>query len=218
VIIGSPPQDVKYKGEKGEIVIGDRNIIREFVTVHLPSGEGKKTIIGNDNFIMVHAHVPHNCRIGNQTVIGGYCGLAGYTEIGDQVTIGGLAGIHQFTRIGRLAMIGAQSKVLQDIPPFMLAEGHPAQIRGVNSIGLQRRGISSEAITEIKKAFKLIYESNNSPSKALDEIKKRLRPLPEIEELVRFLSKDSHRGITRKAAIEEEAEELVFPDIPELGI
>lgn len=98
VSIGLPPQDVKYKGEKGEVVIGDKNLIREFVTIHCPSAGGQ-TVIGNENFIMVHAHVPHNCRIGNQVVIGGYVGLAGFTEIQDQVIIGGLAGVHQFCRI-----------------------------------------------------------------------------------------------------------------------
>jgi UDP-N-acetylglucosamine acyltransferase len=218
VSIGAPPQDVKYKGEKGEVIIGDKNIIREFVTIHLPSGEGNKTIIGNENFIMVHAHIPHNCKIGNQVVIGGYVGLAGYTEIEDQVTIGGLAGIHQFVRIGRLSMVGAQSKVLQDVPPFMLVEGHPAQIRSINTIGLQRRGVSNEAIAEVRKAFKLIYESGNNTEKAITEMKKRLRPLPEIEQLTRFLEKESHRGINKKTALEEEAEELILPEIPELGI
>jgi len=217
VTIGTPPQDFKYKGEKGEIVIGDRNLIREFVTIHLPTGGGQ-TVIGNENFIMVHAHIPHNCRIGSQTVIGGYVGLAGHTIIEDQVTIGGLAGVHQFVRIGRLAMIGAQSKVLQDIPPFMLVEGSPAQVRGVNSVGLQRRGVSQEAQSEIKKAFRLIYESGHSPAKAAEEIKKRLRLLPEIEQIVAFLEEESKRGINRKTALEEESEELIFPEIPELGI
>jgi UDP-N-acetylglucosamine acyltransferase len=216
--IAAPPQDVKYKNEKGQVVIGDKNIIREFVTIHLPSGEGSQTVIGNENFIMVHAHIPHNCRIGNQVVIGGYVGMAGYTQIDDQVIIGGLAGIHQFVRIGRMTMIGAQSKVTQDIPPFMLVEGNPAQIRGVNSIGLQRRGVSNEAQTEIKKAFKLVYEAGNNVAKAAKEIKKRLRPLPEIKELSQFLEEESKRGISRKTAIEAEADELVIPEIPELGI
>lgn len=218
VTIGASPQDFKYKGEKGEVVIGDKNIIREFVTVHLPSGKGGKTIIGNENFIMVHAHVPHNCKIGNQVVIGGYVGLAGYTEIYDQVIIGGLAGIHQHVRIGRLTMVGAQSKIVQDVPPFMLVEGNPAQVRGVNSIGLQRRGASKAAIAEIKKAFKLIYESGHNISQAAKEIKKRLNPLPETEEIIRFLEEESKRGISKKTALEKESEELVIPEIPELGI
>ncbi len=218
VSIGAPPQDVKYKGEKGEIIIGDKNTIREFVTIHLPAGTGGQTIIGDENYIMVHAHIPHNCKIGNHVVIGGYVGLAGYTEIGDQVLIGGLAGIHQFVRIGRLTMVGAQSKVVQDIPPFMLIEGNPAQIRGVNSIGLQRRGVSKDAIAEIKKALKIIYESGKNRTQAAAEIKKRLRPLLEIEQLIHFLKTESKRGISKKTALEEEAEELLFPEIPELGI
>jgi UDP-N-acetylglucosamine acyltransferase len=218
VTIGAPPQDAKYKGEKGEVIIGDNNIIREFVTIHLPSGEGNKTIIGSENFIMVHAHVPHNCKIGNQVVIGGYVGLAGYTQIDDQAIIGGMAGIHQFVRIGRLAMVGAQSKVVRDVPPFMIIDGNPAQVRAVNSIGLQRRGYSVEAQTEIKKSFKLIYESGHNAQKAASEIKKRLRPLSEIELLTKFLQEESKRGISKKTAIESEAEELVLPEIPELGI
>ena len=216
--IGVPPQDVKYKGEKGEVIIGDNNIIREYVTIHLPSGEGNKTEIGNDNFIMVHAHIPHNCNIGNQVVVGGYVGLAGYTQIDDQAIIGGMAGIHQFVRIGRLAMVGAQSKVLRDVPPFMIIDGNPAQVRSVNAIGLQRRGISNETQAEIKKAFKLIYESGLNSQKAAAEIKKRLRPLPEVELLATFLEEESKRGISKKTAIEAEAEELVIPEIPELGI
>lgn len=218
VVIGAAPQDIKYKGEKGEIIIGDRNIIREYVTIHLPSGTGNKTIIGNDNMIMVHAHIPHNCTIGSQVIIGGYVGLAGYTEIQDQVIIGGLAGIHQFVRIGKLTMVGAQSKVLQDVPPFMMVEGNPAQIRGINAIGMQRRGIGNEAITEVKKAFKFIYESGNNTAKAAEEIKKRLRPLPEIEQIISFLENESKRGISKKTAVEQEAEELIFPEIPDLGI
>jgi UDP-N-acetylglucosamine acyltransferase len=217
VSIAAAPQDLKYKGEKGEVIIGDKNVIREFVTIHLPAGENGKTVIGNENFIMIHAHIPHNCRIGNQVVLCGYVGLAGYTEIDDQVIIGGLAGVHQFVRIGRLAMIGGQSKIVQDIPPFMLADGNPAQIRGINAIGLQRRGVSNEAQAEIKKAFKFIYEAGNNAAKAAEEIKKRLRPLPEIEQLIAFLSAESRRGISRKTAVEETID-LLFPEIPELGI
>jgi len=217
VTIGAPPQDYKYKGEKGEIKIGDKNIIREFVTIHTPSGGGE-TVIGSENMIMVHAHIPHNCRIGNQVIIGGYVGLAGYTDIGDQVVIGGLAGIHQFVRIGRLTMVGAQSKVTQDIPPFMLVEGNPAQVRSVNSIGLQRRGVSQDAQAEIRKAFKLVYESGHKTADSAREIRKRLRPLPEIEQIAVFLENESHRGISRKTAFEIEAEELILPEIPELGL
>jgi UDP-N-acetylglucosamine acyltransferase len=218
VSIAATPQDLKYKGEKGEVIIGDNNVLREFVTIHLPTGEGKKTIIGNENFIMVHAHIAHNCVVGNQVIIGAYAGLSGYTEVEDQAVIAGLTGVHQFARIGRLAMIGANSKILRDTPPFMLVDGNPAQIRGINLIGMQRRGISNEAQTEIKKAFKLMYESRNNTAGALVEIKKRLRRLPEIEHIIQFLETESKRGINKKTAIEVEAEELILPEIPELGI
>lgn len=219
VSIGAAPQDIKYKGEKGEIIIGNKNTIREFVTIHLPvGGEGSKTIIGNENYIMIHAHIPHNCEIGNQVVVGGYVGLAGYTKIEDQVIIGGMAGIHQFVRIGKLAMIGAQSKIVQDIPPFMLVEGSPAEARGVNSIGMQRRGISFESQAEIKKAFKVIYETKQSTEKIIEELNKRLRPLDEINYLVKFLEQESKRGISKKVAIDEVEDDLILPEVPELGI
>lgn len=218
VSIGIDPQDISYTGQKGQIVIGDKNVIREFVTIHLPSKENGKTIIGNENYIMVHAHIPHDCTIGNQTVIGGYVGLAGHTTIEDQAIIGGMSGIHQFVRIGRLAMVGAQTKVVQDIPPFMLVEGNPAQVRSINLIGLQRKGFSQEAIAEIKKAFKIIYETKQRTPAIVDELKKRLRPLDEVNHLINFLATESRRGINKKVALEEIGEDLIFPEIPELGI
>ena len=225
VSIGTPPQDYKYKGEKNEIVIGNKNVIREFATIHLPSGEGKKTEIGNDNFIMVYAHIPHNCRVGNQAVIGGYVGLGGHTVVEDQVVIGGLVGIHQGTRIGRLTMVGSSSKVTQDIPPFMLFDGNPGYVRGLNSIGMQRRGVSEEAQVEIKKCFKILYGSRASTKTIVDEIRKKVKMVDEVEQLVSFLEAESIRGISKKregaeAIIEgtEIEKELLFPDIPEIGI
>jgi UDP-N-acetylglucosamine acyltransferase len=215
--IGSFPQDVRYNNEKGEVVIGDNNTIREFVTIHLPTKEGGQTIIGNDNYIMVHAHIPHDWQIGNQVIIGGYVGIAGHAVIEDQVIIGGLAGIHQFVRIGRLTMVGAQSKVVQDIPPFMLVDGNPAVVRGVNIIGLQRKGVSSEAQTEIKKAFKLLYGNKNKISNSIDEIKKKCRPLEEINQIVSFLENTTSRGVNRRSDFDGD-EEMLLPDVPEIGI
>jgi len=139
--------------------------------------------------------------------------------------IGGLAGIHQHSRIGRLAMVGASSKVIQDIPPFMLFDGNPGFVRGLNIIGMQRRGLSEEAISEIKKCFKIIYMSRSSTRQAIDEIKKKVKSLEEVEQIVSFLEAASVRGISKKRegaeAIVEETElekELLFPDIPEIGI
>jgi UDP-N-acetylglucosamine acyltransferase len=217
VSIAAPPQDYRYKGERGEVVIGDRNLIREFVTIHLPQGEGQKTVIGSDNFIMVHAHVPHNAKIGSHVVIGAYVGLAGHVEIDDFVTLGGMAGIHQFCRIGKLAMVGGLSRVVKDIPPFMLVEGNPSQVRSVNIIGMQRRGISQEAQAEIKKAFKFLYGSKLTTSQAIEEIKKKVHPVEEIKELLAFLEEATRRGINKKFGGEVE-EEMLLPEVPEIGL
>lgn len=216
--IATPPQDHKYKGEKSMVVIGNKNIIREYVTIHLPTGEGEKTIIGDENFIMVHAHIPHNCRVGNQVVIGGYVGIGGHSVFEDQCVIGGMAGIHQFVRIGRLAMVGAHSKVTQDVVPFMLVDGVPAEVRGLNLVGMDRRGISHEAQSEIKKAFKVLYQSKLKASQALDEMKK-LKHLDEIKHMISFLEHSTDRGISRKLGEDVLLdEEPILPEIPELGI
>jgi UDP-N-acetylglucosamine acyltransferase len=220
VAIAHPPQDVRYKGEKSFVIIGDRNVIREFVTIHRATGEGEKTVIGNENLLMIHSHVPHNARIGNQVTLGGYVGISGYTVIEDQAVIGGMTGIHQFVRIGRMTMVGGHSRVVQDVPPYMLVAGSPAQVRGINSVGLQRRGVSTEAQGEIKKAFRIIYKSGLRASQIVDQLKRELKPLEEIKNIISFLEQESARGITKKLEEIElkEAEELILPEIPELGI
>ncbi|MFA4858119.1 MAG: acyl-ACP--UDP-N-acetylglucosamine O-acyltransferase [Candidatus Margulisiibacteriota bacterium] len=217
VSIAAAPQDFRYKGEKGWVVIGDNNLIREFVTIHLPTKEGGETCIGSNNFIMVHAHVPHDCTIGNNCIIGGYVGIGGHTVFEDFCVIGGMAGIHQFCRIGRNAMVGAHSKVVQDVPPYMIVDGNPAQIRAVNIISLQRNNFSIEAQAEIKKAFKLLYGTKTKFEDAVEEIKKKVRRLPEIDRLIKFLEDGSRRGISKKTDLVA-AEDLIFPDIPEIGI
>lgn len=213
--IGTPPQDLKYNGEKSWVEIGDRCLIREFVTIHLPTGEGKKTSIGNDCMIMTNVHIPHNAKIGNGVIMSSFSALAGHVEVDDFVIIGGMTGIHQFVRIGKMAMIGGHSRIVQDVPPFMIAEGNPAQVRALNSIGLQRRGVPFESQVELKKAFKLIYRAGNNLSKAIDSLKKLCRPTEEIKVLVNFLEKETGRGILKKA---EFSETLLFEDIPEIGI
>jgi len=219
-VIGNPPQDLRYIGESNRIVIGDNNTIREFATVHLPVGEGAVTSIGNDNFIMHCAHIAHNCHIANNVIMAGYAAFSGHATIDDQVVMGGMAGVHQFVRIGKMAMVGGHTKIVQDVPPYMLIDGNPAQVRAVNIVGLQRRGVSSQAQTEIKKAFKILYRSDMFFSKAIEELKKKLLPMPETKYLIDFLSEKSKRGITLKSEeiAEQEAEELIFPEIPELGI
>ncbi len=218
VTIAAPPQDLKYKNEKGSVVIGNKNTIREFVTVHLPTGEGEETRIGSENFIMVHAHIPHNAKIGNQIVIGGYVGIGGHSILEDQCVIGGMAGIHQGCRIGRLAMVGAHSKVTQDVLPFMLVDGTPAEVKGLNAIGMDRRGISNEAQTEIKKAFKILYQSKLKLTQAIEEMQRKLKPLEEIKHMLVFLEDSTHRGIARKVGEDVLLEEPILPEIPEIGL
>jgi len=213
--IGTAPQDFKYKGEKNSVTIGDNTIIREFCTIHLPTGEGKVTSIGSNCMLMTNVHIPHNARIGNNVIISSFVGLAGHAEVGDFVIIGGMTGIHQFVRIGKMAMIGGSSRISQDVPPFMLAEGNPAQVKALNSVGLQRRGVPFEAQVELKKAFKILYKSHHNLSQAVNELRKHCKPVDEIKYLLEFLEKETDRGILKRS---DQSEDLLFPDIPELGI
>lgn len=193
-IIGLEPQDLKYNGERSEVIIGDNNIIREHVTINSAS-EGGITFIGNDNYLMAYAHIAHNCRIGNRTIISNACSLAGYVEVGDQVVIGGMAGIHQFVRIGKLAMIGGYSKNIKDVPPFIKVDGLPAKVYGLNTVGLRRSNISLERRQELKRAYKLLYCSGLNLTQAIYEIETKLNRTEEVEELLKFLKAPSRMGV-----------------------
>ena len=193
-VIGSPPQDLKYKGEKTRVEIGDNNIIREFVTINPGTAQSGVTKIGNNNLIMAYAHIAHDCEIGNGVIIANAGTLAGHVKIEDRVIIGGLTGIHQFVRIGKLAIIGGCSKVVQDVPPFSTVDGHPVSIKGLNSIGLQRAGFSPDVINSLKKAFKILFFSNHPLHKGLELLRVELKFTPEIEYLVHFVHTSS-RGI-----------------------
>lgn len=219
--IGTPPQDTHYQGERSWVVIGDRNILREYVTIHRATGANNVTQIGSDNFFMANAHIAHNCSIGNQCIFGNFLGLTGHITVDDQVVISGLTGIHQFVRVGRLAMIGGMSKITQDVPPFMMFDGNPAQARGINSVGMHRRQIASEVAAEIKKAYRILYLSKLNTSQAIDEIRKKCKPYDAVKYLLSFLEVDSRRGVIKKIDPDlelEEEQELIFKEIPELGI
>ncbi len=195
-VVGSPPQDLKYKGEKTYLEIGDNNIIREFVTINPGTEEGSKTIIGNNNLIMAYSHIAHNCRIADNCILANGATLAGHVEIEERVVIGGLVAIHQFCRLGKFSIVGGCSKVVQDIPPYSLADGHPAKVRGVNLVGLKRAGFSKESINILHKAFKVLFFESHTLGVASEIIEKGLPLTPEIEYLLKFL-KDSKRGISR---------------------
>jgi UDP-N-acetylglucosamine acyltransferase len=193
-VIGHVPQDKKYRGEKSFVIIGDDNVIREYVTVHRANAEGEATKIGDRNFIMANAHIAHNCQIGNEVIITNFAGLTGHVVVEDNAVISGLAAIHQFVRIGKLAMVGGSSKVVKDVPPYFLADGHPARIFGLNQEGLKRAGISAEVRNNLKRAYKLLYRSTLNIGEALKRIMEDIPNCEEIEHLVNFI-RSSKRGI-----------------------
>lgn len=195
-VIGSPPQDLKYNGQHSYIEIGNFNVIREYVTVNPGTEEGSKTQIGSNNLIMAYSHIAHNCKVGNHCVLANAATLAGFVEIEDKVIVGGLVAIHQFCRVGKLAIIGGCSKVVQDIPPFSMADGHPAKIKGLNSVGLKRAEVSADTIQTLKKAFKILFFENHSFDAARKLVEKDLSISPNIEYLLSFLQ-STQRGIAK---------------------
>lgn len=186
-VLGGPPQDNKFKGERSYVRIGDNNLIREFVTIHRATGEEQSTTIGNDNLIMAYVHVGHNCHLGNGSMISSYAGLSGHITMDDNVVIGGMVGVHQFVRIGRLAMLGGYSKVVVDVPPFMLADGRPADVLELNVRGLRRASVAAAARAALRHAYKLLYRSNLNVSQALEAIEEEVEMTPEVVHLVEFM-------------------------------
>lgn len=207
-VIGCEPQDLKFKGEKSYVAVGDRVKIRECVTIHRGTGEEGITRVGNDVLLMACTHVAHDCQIGNNVILANYVGVAGHVVIEDRAIVGGMTGIHQFCKIGRNAMIGGMSRIVQDIPPFVIVGGNPSVVAGLNSIGLARAGIAPACRAEIKKAFKILYHSNLSLDKAIETMEQELNKTQEIEYMLTFLKK-VERGICRGAKKGECQEVLV---------
>lgn len=193
-VIGTEPQDLKFHGEKTFLEIGDNNTIREYVTIHRGSASGiGKTTIGNNCFLMVSSHIAHDCHIGNSVGMTNLTSLGGHVTIGDEAWIGGMVGIHHFVTVGKLAFIGGYSKVVKDVPPFMLADGRPTKIRGLNIVGLKRAEFSAAQISILKKAYQLLYRSKLNISQALERIECEVEKTPEIAELIRSI-KDTPNG------------------------
>ncbi|MBN2096970.1 MAG: acyl-ACP--UDP-N-acetylglucosamine O-acyltransferase [Candidatus Omnitrophica bacterium] len=195
-VIGSIPQDLKYKGEETKLVIGDNNIIREYVTINLGTSASGKTLIGNNNLIMAYAHIAHDCVIGNHVVIANVGTLAGHIEIEDRAILGGLAAVHQFVRIGTLSIVGGCSKVNQDIPPYSLCDGNPVKVRSLNRVGLERSGITKATKTNLKHAFTILFHSGLSFPHAIKKVQEELPASPEITHLINFIQ-NSQRGVCR---------------------
>ncbi|MCX7926750.1 MAG: acyl-ACP--UDP-N-acetylglucosamine O-acyltransferase [Candidatus Omnitrophica bacterium] len=205
-VVGSIPQDLKYKGEKSYLIIGDNNIIREFCTINPGTGEAGKTIIGNNNLLMAYVHVAHDCKIGNYNILVNNATLGGHVQVEDHCLISALTAVHQFVRVGQFAIIGGCSKVVQDIPPFAMADGHPARVYGLNLVGLKRNNFSKTTIKELDKAFKILFQSGLSMKNAIKQIMEEKFTCQEVNYLVSFI-KNSSRGVIRARNIRAQGEE-----------
>jgi len=192
--IGLQTQDLKWKGGLTRTEIGSHNTFRENVTIHSATSDGDATLIGSHNNLLAYAHVAHDCKLGDHIVMSNVGTLAGHVVVEDHAIVGGLAAVHQFCRIGRMSIIGGCSKVVQDVPPYMMADGNPASTRTVNKVGMERNGVSDGAQSAIRQAFKILFREGLTISNALAQIQMELPQLPEIAELVKFV-KSSERGI-----------------------
>lgn len=196
--IGEDPQDLKYRGERTLLTIGDNNTIREYVTINRGTeGGGGITSIGNNNLIMAYCHVAHDCRLANNIIMSNCATLAGHITIEDYVIISGLVGIHQFVRIGAYAMVGGVSGVPQDIPPYVIAAGERTKLSGINIVGLKRHGFSSEVISELKTAYRIFFRSGLTVKRAVQAIEEEGLESAEVQYLSNFIL-NSERGVLRK--------------------
>jgi UDP-N-acetylglucosamine acyltransferase len=195
-IIGSITQDKKYAKKKSYLEIGDNNVIREYATINRGTVESSKTSIGDNCLLMAYSHVAHDCVIGNNVVLANCGTLAGHVVLEDNAIIGGLTAVHQFVRIGTLAIVGGCSKVVQDVVPYSMSDGHPVKIYKLNTIGLERAGFSEAEKEHLKRAFKIIFSMKLNIKNALEKIEQEIKPTKEIKTLLAFI-RNSERGIAR---------------------
>jgi UDP-N-acetylglucosamine acyltransferase len=191
--IGQKTQDLKWRGGITRVEVGDENTFREYVTVNSSTGEGV-TRVGSRNHILAYAHIAHDCTLGNHIVMSNVATLAGHVLVEDYANVGGLAAVHQFCRIGKMSIIGGCSKVVQDVPPFMLVDGNPAGTRTINKIGLERNGVSEETQNALRQAYKMLFRDGLSIPNALSKIEADLPRSPELAHLVQFV-RSSERGL-----------------------
>ena len=195
--IGGDPQDLKYKGEPTELVVGDRTMIREFTTLNRGTvGGGGVTRVGADCLLMAYTHVAHDCQIGDRVVLANNLAMAGHVTIMDDAFVGGMVAIHQFSRIGSHAYIGGFSRVPKDVPPYMLGEGTDFKLHGPNVIGLRRKGFSNQSIRALKDAFQMIFRNRRPMEEVLQEAEAELGGVPEVMNLIEFI-RSSERGVFR---------------------
>ena len=196
VALGQQTQDLKYQGEPTSLVIGEGNVFRENVTVHRSTSNDAPTRIGNHGNFLAYSHIAHDCVVGDHVIFSNNGTLAGHVEVEDYAIIGGLTAIHQFCRIGQHAIIGGCSKIVQDVPPFMIADGNPAVVRGVNKVGLERRGFSDADVRALREAYKVLFRDQLNTQQALERIDVSLGDVAVIQQLIVFV-KESERGVIR---------------------
>lgn len=203
-VLGGEPQDVKFKGEKSRLVIGDDNLIREGVTLHRASGEGEETLIGSRNFLMIGVHVAHNCVVGDDNIFANEVALAGHITVEDHVFLSNNVGAHQFVRMGRYAMVGGKSKIVQDVLPFFTTDGNPPRVRGLNMVGLRRAGFSMETRRALKDAYRILFRNGLLLEDALRE----MAGLNDenVQHLINFI-RGSRRGFSRARRVERTIDE-----------
>jgi UDP-N-acetylglucosamine acyltransferase len=194
--VGAASQDRKYAGERAYTRVGNRTVLREYVSIQRATGQDELTAVGDDCHLLAYVHIAHNCILGNGITMSNLAQLAGHVIVGDSVTIGGQTGVHQFTRIGRHAMVGGMSKCIKDVPPFFLVEGNPCEPYGLNSVGLRRAGFTVDERNEIKRFYKLLYNPKLNVSQAIEAMKEQVTTDPG-REIVAFLEAPSQRGVLK---------------------
>ncbi len=195
-VLSTPPQDLKFGGEKTFLEIGENTVIREYVTINRGTKQRGKVTVGTNCFIMIYAHIAHDCIIGNNVILANSVNIAGHVEVEDYAIIGGVVPVHQFTRIGAHSIIGGGFRVPKDVPPYILAGGYPLRYMGLNIIGLKRRNFSPDTILTLKRACRILFQSEYNTSQAVQKIKSEIESLPEIKHLLEFIEK-SERGIIK---------------------
>lgn len=195
-VLGTAPQDLKFKGEQTRLFVGDRTTIREYATLNRGTSASGETVVGSDCLLMAYSHVAHDCRVGNHVVLANSVNMAGHVTIEDWAIVGGLTPIHQFVRIGAHSFIGGGSRIPQDVPPYCRAAGNPPKLYGLNSVGLDRRGFSKETRLALKKAYRLVFSSTSTVTQGIAQAESEVVQLPEVRQFLQFI-RDSDRGVTQ---------------------
>jgi len=193
-VLGSDPQDLKFKGERTTVEIGDNTVVREYSTINRGTSQSFKTSVGPNSFVMSYVHLAHDCHVGEGVVLANMVQLAGHVTVEDRVILSGVTAVHQFTRIGRNSIVGGCSRVSKDVPPFVKAVGNPMKLYGLNSVGLRRNGFSPDTILELKRAYRLLFRSELNLAQAIERVTAEVEQIPEVKQLVQFVE-SSQRGV-----------------------